>query len=379
MDNLFLPTNEIATEISVVFKYSPIGIVLHNSISKTPIMSDQILTKLYFADQIRRFTLAKTTDFSTFIGIIKEFYPRLVKDDRLPILKYEDEEGEFVTFSTELEWIEALKQDHKILRIRLEKRANKKKDEKHFEINSGDYVVDLSPESVTKFLQTGEICIENPSAHVNIVCDGCNASGFTGNRYNCQNCDDFDFCENCHKKSALSHCGGNHVFKCITKPTFHKVVTHIINDDKKISKKERKEEKEIRREIKKEEKEHKREEKKIEKQIKKEEKKIVKDDKKVEKKEIKHQVLIPKVQDLVVEKTQVVQPVDLVEKTQVQFKPIEVVPSAPKEEINERQEKYNIHYKILESMGFKNVSSSTKLLDKHNGNLQKVVDELLSQ
>jgi len=61
--------------------------------------------------------------------------------------------------------------------------------------------------------------------------------------------------------------------------------------------------------------------------------------------------------------------------------PIKVVPSAPKlEELKpkeDRDEKFNIHYKILSNMGFNDINKNTDLLRKNAGNLQKVVDELL--
>ena len=33
--------------------------------------------------------------------------------------------------------------------------------------------------------------------HANIKCDGCNMVPIVGNRYNCSECKNFDFCEHC--------------------------------------------------------------------------------------------------------------------------------------------------------------------------------------
>jgi len=51
------------------------------------------------------------------------------------------------------------------------------------------------------------------------------------------------------------------------------------------------------------------------------------------------------------------------------------VPSAPK---FEKDEKFKLHYDILSSMGFKDVEVCSNLLNKHKGNIQKVVDEYLN-
>jgi hypothetical protein len=325
----------------------------------------EIRTKLYYQDQIRRFTIAKKTDFKAFLAIVGEFYPRLVKEDRVPILKYEDEEKEFVTFSTEIEWQELLKQDFKILRIRLEKKKARVHEKKDSEIPTkpGDYVYELNSKQISGYLRTGEIKLDSPvCGHLNIVCDGCNADSFQGKRYTCQNCYDFDFCEKCFVSKNATHFEGAHQFKVIATPTlpqFSKVVTHIIDDSKKDRKKHKCEERKKCQELKKETKEKKRLEKEV---------------RKVEKVDMKKEKIIEvKVQEKAPEKV-----INLVPVVQ---DPIKVVPSAPKlEELKpkeDRDEKFNIHYKILSNMGFNDINKNTDLLRKNAGNLQKVVDELL--
>jgi len=61
----------------------------------------------------------------------------------------------------------------------------------------------------------------------------------------------------------------------------------------------------------------------------------------------------------------------------VQVKPVEKVEEKKIEP--KKEEKFNFHYSILESMGFKDVQVTTDLLKKHNGNLQKAINELLGK
>ncbi len=54
-----------------------------------------------------------------------------------------------------------------------------------------------------------ENCYKNKSetVHSNIECDGCGMYPLIGVRYKCNECDDFDFCSDCHqqKKEKGSH------------------------------------------------------------------------------------------------------------------------------------------------------------------------------
>lgn len=52
--------------------------------------------------------------------------------------------------------------------------------------------------------------------HVGIICDGCNTRDFTGVRYKCLNCPDFDFCAACHSNRSALHPG--HDFETIATP-----------------------------------------------------------------------------------------------------------------------------------------------------------------
>jgi len=184
------------------------------------------------------------------------------------------------------------------------------------------------------------------------------------------NCKDFDFCSTCYKKFASKHFGGEHKFEEIPdlkECHFGEVVAHFVNskDDKeqrKIARQARREERLKEKEIKEKEKEKNREKKLKSKLV-----EAVQPVLEVEKTVTKVVPLYPKVEEKIVPK------------------PLEIVqPTAPKQEVKVQDqvnldEKYSIHYKILENMGFGITNSITLLLKKHNGNLQKVVDDLLNQ
>ena len=54
---------------------------------------------------------------------------------------------------------------------------------------------------------------EREPKHYGIHCDGCDKSNFSGKRFKCNQCPDFDFCGDCHQKSAAQHANGAHSFR----------------------------------------------------------------------------------------------------------------------------------------------------------------------
>mmetsp|Transcript_86083 Transcript_86083/g.240879 ORF Transcript_86083/g.240879 Transcript_86083/m.240879 type:complete len:341 (+) Transcript_86083:82-1104(+) len=52
--------------------------------------------------------------------------------------------------------------------------------------------------------------------HFGIICDGCGLQDFTGTRYKCLGCSDFDLCASCHSRRAVVHPG--HDFEPIVMP-----------------------------------------------------------------------------------------------------------------------------------------------------------------
>lgn len=55
--------------------------------------------------------------------------------------------------------------------------------------------------------------------HFGITCDGCKKHEFTGVRYKCDQCQNFDFCQSCYEKRD-GHFQGKHTFKSIFNDEF---------------------------------------------------------------------------------------------------------------------------------------------------------------
>ena len=53
--------------------------------------------------------------------------------------------------------------------------------------------------------------------HINVICHNCLSSNFTGIRYVCCECDNFNLCQKCKESSNISH-NSDHAFVKITKP-----------------------------------------------------------------------------------------------------------------------------------------------------------------
>jgi len=93
--------------------------------------------------------------------------------------------------------------------------------------------------------------------HFHVQCNGCNKRPIIGDRYKCNDCEDFDFCQECYEKLKVNH-PKEHSFKII-----EPIKRHCHNNNIKEEKLEKKEE-ELIEEIVLEAKEEKKEEVKVE-------------------------------------------------------------------------------------------------------------------
>ena len=57
--------------------------------------------------------------------------------------------------------------------------------------------------------------IQDKSIHSSSRCDGCKTFPIKGRKYRCHECKDYDLCETCYLKNKSSH---NHVFKVSVQP-----------------------------------------------------------------------------------------------------------------------------------------------------------------
>jgi len=370
-------------------------------------MAKSLRVKVYFGDEIRSVTIPEDTSLLEFLQLLKNVCPQKFENEN-PVFMYQDDEGDWVTFTTDTEWQEALKyrKDKATLRLKVKQKIEEKKKIKRrcklqracdgrwaFPTKPGDYVLDITPAfekgmkgGIHKILKTVEKDLEPFEViHHNIICDGCGERNIRGLRFKCNQCDDFDFCEKCYAK-RLSHFSGKHTFTKYEKsvhPFFKipglNVVAHVIDERKKP----RKEKKEQPKEQPKEQKVEKVEKKE---EIKKQEEKKVEVEKvqpKVE--EIKPEPLKPVIVKTEVKPVEEPQPKPSAPPADIKVEPaVEVKTEPVQTEIklepaeNDIPPQYRVHFQILESMGFTNKELNLFLLKKHNGNLQRVVDECIN-
>jgi hypothetical protein len=168
---------------------------------------------------------------------------------------------------------------------------------------------------------------EDKEVHFWVSCDGCDKTPIIGDRYKCNDCEDFDYCSDCHKNLAKLHPEG-HTFQLIKKNKCTKVQEKIQNEN------ENKNEKENEKVV-----------EKVEDYI----EEIYFDEKKPE------EIKIEKKEEIKIEETK-----------QEEKKPEEKV-----------EEKYQKECETLNSMGFNNNVLNLHLLNKFNGRVEKVIEMLL--
>ncbi len=163
--------------------------------------------------------------------------------------KYQDEEQDWVHFSSEIEWNEVkqvVQQQSKnygamsneaLLRIRvtvnfLEQDHLQPKDTSH---DARTIFPLVNQEAVAKFLEdflktpSSTNATPTPSHHFGVQCDGCKKSSFFGLRYRCSQCDNFDLCDECYpKRVAVYHHDPLHTFQLLPPPPVNPFTLNVI-------------------------------------------------------------------------------------------------------------------------------------------------------
>ena len=114
-------------------------------------------------------------------------------------LLYLDNENDWVSVNTENEWKEAVhlfkaevQQKDKLMRLK---------------------VLVVKPSTTPKQQHQDKV------VHRHVTCDGCNKTGIEGTRYKCKDCPDYDLCQTCYDiRSSVNINHGSHEFTAIHKP-----------------------------------------------------------------------------------------------------------------------------------------------------------------
>jgi len=334
--------------------------------------------KIFIGSEIRRITISDIKSFEDFHKRVSTY-----AKTETATYKYFDVDSDWVTFSSQEEWQEALKNHHKdgfkvkVITGTEEKPVPKEErkcgrfqggcprfqgncprsqgsEQEHPQKQHGCHRgrgnhhgrfqnlfggFQPKPEDVNAFvsqlgqvgqdllggLQNGQFNLQDlfkspnskdtEAIHRQVICDGCNTTPIKGNRYRCNELDDFDLCQACYDKKAYPK---EHTFTVVQQPIgsrgfWQEFVQDIYREAEKTKEEAPKEQ--------------------VKEQAKDEEIVIVEEKKQVEEK--------------VQEVPQVVQ--------------------------------YTEQLDLLKSMGFFNTDANVVLLKKHGGNIQRVVGELLNQ
>jgi hypothetical protein len=142
---------------------------------------------------IRRFQLDANQSYEDFDRLVREAFGVLNTENKYT-WQYQDDENDWVSFSTEREWRDAI----------------------FFHQQSGAKLFRLKLS-----LKSEPLCFRRPAhevRHWSVFCDGCNQSPIIGERFKCAVCPDFDLCSNCHNSEDLLKKHGEHAFTKIERP-----------------------------------------------------------------------------------------------------------------------------------------------------------------
>ncbi|EFC36945.1 predicted protein [Naegleria gruberi] len=183
--------------------------------------------------------------------------------------------------------------------------------------------------------------------HFGIVCDGCGKRNFTGSRWNCADCGDFDFCQECFETKANDHFDGFHSFSQV-EPKAKSFLSNFVKKMEGNQSESAQQETPTQQDSVPETQSHERTE-----QVLPEEK--------------LDEELYPSVDNVTTSQllsSQLDLPTAPVEQPQTPVEPTPVV-------------EYAVEQQLLRDMGFVDDQANTRLLKKHNGNIQKVITDLL--
>jgi len=175
---------------------------------------NSINIKATLGEETRRISTAKNTNYFEFQALLTELF---ALSELVSKIEYQDDEKEWIRISTDLEFEEAKRISNSSGLIRIRLNSNCPKVFENIPTKSNFDFIDYVLQSVQEELPIhhGPYFCSKP-IHYGIACDGCNISPITGARFKCNECEDFDFCQTCYEKSQHDK---SHEFTAINVPT----------------------------------------------------------------------------------------------------------------------------------------------------------------
>jgi hypothetical protein len=169
---------------------------------------NQMPVKVFFNNgEVRRFKIDYPTYLQKLVGVaISQLQDKSV-DTRKFNISYEDVDGDWVNLDTEEEFAECFSHSYgPALKIKIE--CNFKK-------GLTLLVPQFEKKEETPIVSQPQIIEEiNTQPHKGVNCDKCGQKNFTGKRYKCLHCPDYDLCDNCFPGRSKFHSLG-HPFKMV--------------------------------------------------------------------------------------------------------------------------------------------------------------------
>jgi len=161
-------------------------------------MSLLFYVKAALGEENRRISINENIDYLEFQALLTKLFalPKLVSK-----IEYQDDEKEWIRISSELEFKEAKRISScstYLIKVRLNYENIPTK-------SNFDFIDDV--------LHNAYFC--SKPIHRGVVCDGCDIFPIVGVRYKCNECEDFDFCQTCYEKSQHDK---SHEFTAVKEP-----------------------------------------------------------------------------------------------------------------------------------------------------------------